>query len=75
MEHCADCGVCVVDLDHHCVFFDGCIGQANIGLFAGVLIGLFVCLIFVFATLVVAQNKAASEYYTQRTSLELPNFS
>ena len=37
--HCRDCGVCVMDMDHHCGVFDRCIGQGNIYRFYGVLIG------------------------------------
>ncbi|XP_069559689.1 palmitoyltransferase ZDHHC23-B [Brachyistius frenatus] len=27
--HCRICGVCVLRLDHHCVWINGCVGQAN----------------------------------------------
>lgn len=52
MDHCEDCGVCVYDYDHHCVFFSKCIGGGNIKCFYGaigmlifnfVLVGIFVC--------------------------------
>ena len=26
VKHCEDCGVCVVNMDHHCGVFDRCIG-------------------------------------------------
>lgn len=26
MEHCDDCNVCIEGLDHHCGFFNKCIG-------------------------------------------------
>ena len=50
VEHCYECGVCILDLDHHCVYFDGCIGKANMWLFMTVLGGFFVCLIFCITT-------------------------
>ena len=28
-EHCLECGVCVYEYDHHCEFFDRCIGKDN----------------------------------------------
>lgn len=46
VSHCEDCDVCILDLDHHCVFFDRCIGGANMGLFSVVLCGFFALLIF-----------------------------
>ena len=29
-HHCRRCGVCVVDLDHHCTFTSSCIGRDNL---------------------------------------------
>ncbi|KAK5604023.1 Palmitoyltransferase ZDHHC23-B [Crenichthys baileyi] len=31
--HCRICGVCVLRLDHHCVWINNCVGQANHGSF------------------------------------------
>merc|ERR1711939_630138 len=28
-HHCKRCGVCVLKMDHHCVWVDGCVGQNN----------------------------------------------
>ena len=33
LAHCTDCGVCVIDIDHHCGFFDKCIVAENFGRF------------------------------------------
>ena len=45
--HCGDCGVCILEMDHHCVFFDACIGKANMCLFGTVICGFFALLVFV----------------------------
>ena len=45
IEHCFDCGVCVLKLDHHCAFFDACIGKGNMHLFICVIFGFFALLI------------------------------
>ncbi|GBF95841.1 S-acyltransferase [Raphidocelis subcapitata] len=29
-HHCSTCGVCVVDLDHHCPFVNNCVGANNL---------------------------------------------
>ena len=50
-EHCDDCGVCILKIDHHCGFFDRCIGQANLILFYCVLTLFFCSLIFVIVLL------------------------
>ena len=42
IEHCRECGVCVERMDHHCGFFDRCIGKKNLCLFYGVIAG-FMC--------------------------------
>ena len=28
-HHCSICGVCVVDMDHHCPFINNCVGRGN----------------------------------------------
>ena len=28
-EHCFDCQVCIVGMDHHCIFYSKCIGSGN----------------------------------------------
>ena len=44
--HCDECGVCVMEIDHHCMFFDGCIGRNNMCLFGSVICGFFMVMIF-----------------------------
>lgn len=41
-EHCEDCQVCIIDYDHHCVFFSKCIGGGNIYPFWGSMAGIVV---------------------------------
>jgi palmitoyltransferase ZDHHC9/14/18 len=33
IAHCRDCNRCVLEMDHHCVWFDNCVGRNNIKLF------------------------------------------
>ena len=33
VKHCVFCGVCIVEVDHHCSYFDRCIGGSNLLLF------------------------------------------
>ena len=49
LEHCDLCQVCIMDLDHHCVFFGKCIGKGNIYYFYGA-IGLFLANFFLIMT-------------------------
>ena len=44
VEHCSDCGVCILKIDHHCGVFDRCIGKNN-------LCGFYLLLIFYFGSL------------------------
>lgn len=29
-EHCEECGVCIIEMDHHCPWVGKCIGKENI---------------------------------------------
>ena len=46
VSHCSDCDVCILELDHHCVFFDRCIGDSNMNLFVCTICWFFLILIF-----------------------------
>ena len=51
-EHCEECGVCIVEYDHHCPWTSKCIGKGNIVFFYGFLVGLFASFIFSIATMI-----------------------
>ena len=31
--HCYDCGICIVEHDHHCIWIGKCVGKENLKLF------------------------------------------
>ena len=41
VEHCDDCGLCMKNLDHHCVFTGKCIAEKNISCFYLMLLSIF----------------------------------
>ena len=49
--HCSICGVCIEEIDHHCVFFGGCIAKNNIDSFNST-ICMYVFSLFYFALLI-----------------------
>eukprot|EP00927_Polykrikos_kofoidii_P056510 TRINITY_DN50617_c0_g1_i1.p1 TRINITY_DN50617_c0_g1~~TRINITY_DN50617_c0_g1_i1.p1 ORF type:complete len:377 (+),score=50.80 TRINITY_DN50617_c0_g1_i1:46-1176(+) len=40
-HHCSTCGICVLKMDHHCVFIDGCVGLQNYSCFIFFLFDIF----------------------------------
>lgn len=40
--HCNDCGKCVLDKDHHCLWLDNCIGRNNVKMFFSFIITLLI---------------------------------
>ena len=46
VEHCSMCGLCVHDIDHHCVFFGNCIARDNLSSFHGSIGCLLISVIF-----------------------------
>jgi len=40
-EHCVECGICIMQSDHHCPWTSKCIGKKNLWLFNGFTISLF----------------------------------
>eukprot|EP01039_Chlorochromonas_danica_P010854 gene10855-12064_t len=46
-SHCYDCGVCIVDLDHHCPWTGKCIGKKTLFTFRGFLVSLWLLIAFV----------------------------
>ena len=58
-EHCPDCDICILELDHHCVWTGKCIGKKNLYLFY-----VFVSLVptfFVFVMFMAIQVSAKSQ--------------
>ena len=50
LTHCSICGICVEDLDHHCVFYGKCIARDNIQYF-NCSVGLFIVSVIYFVVL------------------------
>ena len=50
-----------MELDHHCVFFDACIGKNNMNLFAGTICMFFATLIFIVILAAMADHKTGLE--------------
>lgn len=50
-EHCDECDVCILQLDHHCPWTSKCIGEGNIRFFYGSLIGFLACFVYSVASL------------------------
>mmetsp|Transcript_29034 Transcript_29034/g.41430 ORF Transcript_29034/g.41430 Transcript_29034/m.41430 type:complete len:236 (+) Transcript_29034:44-751(+) len=59
-SHCYECGVCVVELDHHCPWTGKCIGQRTLRSFYGFLLSLsvwvFIVVVFVIMSVLRGQD-------------------
>ena len=60
VEHCSDCDVCVMNVDHHCGVFDRCIAQNNIKCFYIFLLTFFGTLVFLLIAFITSAD--ASSY-------------
>ena len=70
-SHCVECGICVMNNDHHCPWTSKCIGKKNIWIFNCFLVSLFshiVYLVFalvslaVYSALVNQNNKIKNKF-------------
>ena len=55
MLHCPECDVCIMDYDHHCIFFSKCVGKGNIIMFRAVWGIYFITVILVIIVLSIEQ--------------------
>ena len=51
-SHCVECGICVMNNDHHCPWTSKCVGKKNIWIFNCFLVGLFSHIVYLIFALV-----------------------
>jgi len=51
-EHCDDCDLCIIELDHHCPFTGKCIGKDNLAFFYTFLFSIFATFAYFFVWLI-----------------------
>ena len=52
-EHCDDCGVCIMEYDHHCPWTSKCIGKGNAYFFYCFLASLLISFVFGIITMAI----------------------
>ena len=51
-EHCVECGICVMNNDHHCPWTSKCVGKRNLWMFNGFIGSLFAHIVYLVFALV-----------------------
>ena len=51
-EHCVECGICIINNDHHCPWTSKCVGKKNLWLFNCFLAFLFAHIVYLIFSLV-----------------------
>ena len=56
-EHCVECGICVMNNDHHCPWTSKCVGKGNIFYFNAMLVMISIVFFYVIFAFVFAKPK------------------
>ncbi len=60
-EHCVECGICIINNDHHCPWTSKCVGKKNLWLFNCFLVSLGAHILYlIFALVSLAVYSAAT---------------
>ena len=51
-EHCVECGICIINNDHHCPWTSKCVGKKNLWMFKCFLVFLFAHIVYLIFSLV-----------------------
>lgn len=57
-DHCMDCGVCILEMDHHCPWTSKCVGKGNLKWFYCFLFGLVGMIVYVVMCLTISSKEA-----------------
>ena len=56
-EHCVECGICIMNNDHHCPWTSKCVGKGNIFYFYGMLTMVSIVFAYVIFALIIIGPK------------------
>lgn len=51
--HCDDCGLCIIEYDHHCPWTSKCIGKYNFYIFHTFCVSIFILIFLTFSTVLI----------------------